>query len=219
MHRRIYRTTTTTSRKPVNRMYNGKRWLSSKSYIFITKQKSISIQSDYSDEAIDKIVSVIKRFRAALSQFSPRRMDDKDWLEYLRDFFSMQGRCALDLSFQDQKFGNYKMAGIAVLADPHIKSLRDKVRNNATSSPYAQRFNALVSPLCWSVPCYKIINNIISREDPVAIRKHLKTFTRNIAFLGKAPRRTLHRPKRWRGYRNGRKPPCISPFQCLPDLS
>lgn len=78
------------------------------------------------------------------------------------------------------------MAGIAVLADPHIKSLRDKVRNNATSSPYAQRFNALVSPLCWSVPCYKIINNIISREDPVAIRKHLKTFTRNIAFLGKA---------------------------------
>lgn len=172
--------------KTVNRMYNGKRWLSNKSYMFITKQKSISIQSDYSDEAIDKIVSVIKRFRAALSQFSPRRMDDKDWLEYLRDFFSMQGRCALDLSFQDQKFGNYKMAGIAVLADPHIKSLRDKVRNNATSSPYAQRFNALVSPLCWSVPCYKIINNIISREDPVAIRKHLKTFTRNIAFLGKA---------------------------------
>ena len=65
--------------KTVNQMYNGKRWLSSKSYIFITKQKSISIQSDYSDEAIDKIVSVIKRFRAALSQFSPRRMDDKDW--------------------------------------------------------------------------------------------------------------------------------------------
>lgn len=30
--------------KTVNRMYNGKRWLSSKSYIFITKQKSISIQ-------------------------------------------------------------------------------------------------------------------------------------------------------------------------------
>lgn len=60
--------------KTVNRMYNGKRWLSSKSYIFITKQKSISIQSDYSDEAIDKIVSVIKRFRAALSQFSPRRI-------------------------------------------------------------------------------------------------------------------------------------------------
>jgi len=78
--------------KTVNRMYNGKRWLSNKSYMFITKQKSISIQSDYSDEAIDKIVSVIKRFRAALSQFSPRRMDDKDWLEYLRDFFSMQGR-------------------------------------------------------------------------------------------------------------------------------
>lgn len=56
--------------KTVNRMYNGKRWLSNKSYMFITKQKSISIQSDYSDEAIDKIVSVIKRFRAALSQFS-----------------------------------------------------------------------------------------------------------------------------------------------------
>ena len=53
--------------KTVNRMYNGKRWLSNKSYMFITKQKSISIQSDYSDEAIDKIVSVIKRFRAALS--------------------------------------------------------------------------------------------------------------------------------------------------------
>lgn len=204
--------------KTVNRMYNGKRWLSNKSYMFITKQKSISIQSDYSDEAIDKIVSVIKRFRAALSQFSPRRMDDKDWLEYLRDFFSMQGRCALDLSFQDQKFGNYKMAGIAVLADPHIKSLRDKVRNNATSSPYAQRFNALVSPLCWSVPCYKIINNIISREDPVAIRKHLKTFTRNIAFLGKAAASHIASAD-GRDHRNGRKPPCISPFQCLPDLS
>ena len=43
--------------KTVNRMYNGKRWLSNKSYMFITKQKSISIQSDYSDEAINMSTS------------------------------------------------------------------------------------------------------------------------------------------------------------------
>lgn len=58
--------------KTVNRMYNGKRWLSSKSYIFITKQKSISIQSDYSDEAIDKIVSVIKRLQSCALSILPK---------------------------------------------------------------------------------------------------------------------------------------------------
>lgn len=178
--------------KTVNRMYNEKRWLCCKSYLFITKRSSAALPAEYSDVVIEKIVSVIKRFRAALTSFTPVRMDNSDWLEYLRDFFSLQGRCNYDLSFQDRKFGDFKMTGISVNADFNIKTAQATVRNSKTSSSYSQRYNSLVSPICWDVPCYKILNNIIFRESPLTIRKNVKNFSvRSVSWVKSLPLMSL----------------------------
>lgn len=172
--------------KTINRMYSERRWLSCKTYLFITKRNNAALQGEYSSEAIAKIVGVIKRFRASLAQFSPVRMEDTDWLEYLRDFFSLQGECNYDLNFQNRKFGDMQMTGISVNADFNIKSPMTTVRNTKTSSSQSQRYNSLVSPICWDVPCYKILNNVIYRENPQIIRKQVQSFGATISILGKA---------------------------------
>lgn len=171
--------------KTVNRMYNEKQWLSCKTYLFITKRHNAAMQGNFSDAAIEKIANTVMRFRMSLSAFNPKRMETNDWLVYLRDYFSMQGRCNYDLSFQDRKFGDMMMTGISVNADFNIKKPQAVVRNAKTSNTYAQRFNALVTPICWDVACYKVLNNIIFRENPQTLRKQVHSFATTINVLGK----------------------------------
>lgn len=174
----------------VRRAYGERAVLDNVTYFFITV-KDILFQNNslkLNDAAFTRFTDNINQFKATINIFEPKQMTDVDWIEYYKSFFSFdftqtENKIFNDIDFNEGKAGPYNLRGYSFVGDICTPVLAPRIQNNARSTPDNIRFNSWVFPILWDVPCYKVVNNIIVREDSKIIRGEVRDFESKLGLL------------------------------------
>lgn len=183
----------------VRRFYGERAVLDNATYFFLTK-KNILFNGDkiaFSSPEINKFIENVNHFKAAIEPFEPQQLADIDWLGYYESIFSCdftnnENKILEDIDFKNRTFGPYHLRGYSLVGDLSAQKIDPRFQNVSRSSASNLRFNSWVYPVFWDVPCYKIVNNIIVREDAQKIRENVRNFESKLGIFKRLAPGTLN---------------------------
>lgn len=182
----------------VRRFYGERAVLDNTTYFFLTK-KNILFNGDkmvLDAPEIARFTENVNQFKAAIDSFEPYQLTDTDWLDYYESFFSCdftnnENKILEDIDFKNRTFGSYHLRGYSLIGDMSAPKLFPRFQNAGRSSASNIRWNSWIYPVFWDVPCYKIVNNIIVREDVQKIRENVRNFESKLGIFKKLAPGTL----------------------------
>lgn len=173
------------------RRYYGERpILDNVTYFFLTKKNIVFSGNKiiFDKPEIARFTENVNQFKAAIDIFEPQQLNDEDWLDYYESFFSCdfsknENKIIEDIDFKNRTFGPYHLRGYSIVGDPAAPAIKSRVTNLQRSTGSNPRYNSWIYPVLWDVPCYKIINNIIVREDEQRIRENVRNFESKLGIF------------------------------------
>lgn len=178
----------------VRRHYGERPILDNVTYFFLTKKNLLFSGNNiiFDKPEITRFIENVNQFKAAIDVFEPQQLNDEDWLEYYESFFSCdfssasdeeKNKIIEDIDFKNKTWGPYNLRGYSIVGDLAAPVLQSRITNLQRSTGNNPRYNSWVYPVLWDVPCYKIINNIIVREDEQKIRENVRNFESKLGIF------------------------------------
>ncbi len=175
----------------VRKNYSVRKIMNNVTYFFITKKGLLfkGDKFDVNNHKIQRFIESVNIFQAAIDIFKPVKMETEDWVNYFESFFACDfsdtPNKAVEncIDFRQREFGQYDLRGYSLTGDLTTPVLLGRLENPERSNESNLRFNSWIYPVFWKVPCYKVVNNIIVREDPVKLQGEAGKYVSRLGLM------------------------------------